>query len=278
VNQLRELPVAAIERDPTQPRQDFDQRGLEELAASIQSEGLLQPTAVRCNGDGRFTLVAGERRWRAVRMLNWEKVPAIVLDGLDERQVKRVQLLENVVRRDLSPVEVARAYRAMMDQGMTAQEIGRAVGKPAGDVTWLVGILKCREDVLHLVHRGQMTPTLAWHIGRLSPEGQARALREIVSRDMKLQEAVLFCDRLWAQENQAQAFKEEKLRRAQSVRLFRAAFDRAVRAVNDLWKYEERYPGSLVQSLGQELDTARLKVRELRKAVERLERALDDEY
>jgi ParB/RepB/Spo0J family partition protein len=278
VQVVKDVPVGRVRPDPGQPRKDFGEEGLEQLASSLRSEGLLQPIVVRPDGEGGYVIVAGERRWRAARMLGWETIPAIVRDGLDEGSLRKLQLLENVVRQDLSPVELARAYRAMMEQGMTAQEIGRAVGKDPGTVTWLVQILDCREDVLHLVHRGQIAPTLAWYLSKLSPGGQARALREITGRGLRLQEAISVCNRIWAEEAQAQAFAEERLskERARAMRGFRRAFERACQAIDSLWRYEERAPGTLKDALGSEIDVARLKVRELKRAVERLERLLEE--
>ena len=126
---LAQLAVAAIEPHPDQPRRHFDEAALEELAASIAARGVIQPVIVRALGQGRYQLVAGERRWRAAQKAQLHEIPALVRD-LSDRDVMALALIENLQREDLNPIEEARAYQRLAElEGMTQAEIARLVDK-----------------------------------------------------------------------------------------------------------------------------------------------------
>lgn len=272
---LQNVPVAMIRPDPGQPRKTFDEVELGQLAASLKSEGLLEPIVVRPDGEG-YLIVAGERRWRAACMNGWETIPAIVRGEMTEAQIRKLQVIENVVRSQLNPVEEARAYKDMLDGGMTAQEIARAVGKDAPTVTWLTHILGALPEVLHLVATRQVTPTVGWHMARLSANAQRRVLKAL--QTMRADEVVNLCCKIWVEENQGTMFADQAVKQehARARAQFTKAFDAACRAIHSLWKYEELNPGTLRAALASELPTARQKVAELKKAVARLEGLLDD--
>lgn len=121
------VPTSLVDPDPEQPRQHFDPDALEELAASVRENGLVAPILVRPIGD-RYVIVHGERRWRAVRQLGWSEIPAVVRE-LDDGAVRWLQLAENLNRDDLSPIEEARAYRALLDTGETQKSLAARLGK-----------------------------------------------------------------------------------------------------------------------------------------------------
>ena len=110
--EIRQIPVDAVEPNPYQPRRHFDESSLSELAASIKEKGVLQPITVR-EKDGGFELVAGERRWRAAQMAGLAEIPAVVRD-LADREVMEIALIENLQREDLNPIEEAEAYDVLM--------------------------------------------------------------------------------------------------------------------------------------------------------------------
>src|SRR5574341_145193 len=116
-----ELPIAEIDPNPFQPRRDFDETELAELAASIKSAGLLQPVLVRERADGRYELIAGERRLRACRSLGWTTIPAVKRE-VDDRTLLTLALVENLQRDDLSPVDEASGYRRLIDEFGLSQE------------------------------------------------------------------------------------------------------------------------------------------------------------
>jgi ParB/RepB/Spo0J family partition protein len=126
--ELRELPVDLIEPGPSQPRQHFDEEDLRELAGSMSERGVLQPVLVRPGADDCYELVAGERRWRAAKLAGLVSIPALV-SRYDDLAALEVGLIENVARKDLNPVEEARAYEVLVEElGLTYQQIGDRVG------------------------------------------------------------------------------------------------------------------------------------------------------
>jgi ParB family chromosome partitioning protein len=154
---LRDLPVDAIEPNLEQPRQYFDEGALEALAASVRERGILQPVLVRPLRDGRYGLVAGERRWRAARIAGLETIPALV-STYDDLEALAAALIENIAREDLNPVEEARAYVTLARElGLTQQQIGDLVGRSRAAITNLTRILGLSEGILELVERGELS-------------------------------------------------------------------------------------------------------------------------
>ena len=150
------LAVAAIEPHPEQPRRQFDEEALDELARSIAKRGVIQPVIVRPLAGGRFQLVAGERRWRAAQKAQLHEIPALVRD-LDERDVMALALIENIQREDLNPVEEARAYQALgARDDLPPSEIGRMVGKSRSHVVNLQRLLQLPQAVLDHLEAGRL--------------------------------------------------------------------------------------------------------------------------
>lgn len=154
---LASLPVSAIDPLPGQPRKHFDDEALGELAASIAARGVIQPIIVRARGQGRYQLVAGERRWRAAQKARLHEIPALVRE-LDDREVMALALIENIQREDLNPVEEARAYhRLSEEEGMTQAEIAQMVEKSRSHVANLQRLLALPDQVLKLVEVGSLS-------------------------------------------------------------------------------------------------------------------------
>ena len=154
---LAMLPIARIEPHPEQPRRYFDEAALEELAASIAARGVIQPVIVRPLGEGRYQLVAGERRWRAAQKAQLHEIPALIRD-LSEREVMALALIENLQREDLNPIEEARAYHRLAEQeGLTQAEIARMVDKSRSHVANLQRLLALPEEVIGLVEAGSLS-------------------------------------------------------------------------------------------------------------------------
>lgn len=154
---LASLPIASISPLPGQPRKRFDEDALNELAASIATRGVIQPIIVRPQGDGRYQLVAGERRWRAAQKARLHEIPALVRQ-LDEREVMALALIENIQREDLNPVEEARAYHRLSDEeGLTQADIARMVDKSRSHVANLQRLLNLPSQVLDMVEEGDLS-------------------------------------------------------------------------------------------------------------------------
>jgi ParB family transcriptional regulator, chromosome partitioning protein len=183
---LAMLPVAAISPHPDQPRRRFDEAALDELAQSIAARGVIQPVIVRPHGEGRYQLVAGERRWRAAQRAQLHEIPALIKE-LGEREVMALALIENLQREDLNPVEEARAYHRLAEhEGLSQAEIARMVDKSRSHVANLQRLLALPERVLDLVESGALA---MGHARALigSPDAEAIATA-VVARHLSVRE------------------------------------------------------------------------------------------
>ena len=158
---LAMLPVANIVPHPGQPRRRFEEAALSELAASIAARGVIQPVIVTPHGEGRWQLVAGERRWRAAQRAQLHEIPAIIRD-LSDREVTALALIENLQREDLNPIEEARAYHRLSEDveglgAMTQAEIAQLVDKSRSHVANLQRLLALPEPVIELVEEGKLS-------------------------------------------------------------------------------------------------------------------------
>jgi ParB family chromosome partitioning protein len=154
---LAMLSIASITPHPNQPRRHFDDAALEELAASIAQRGVIQPVIVRPMGEGKYQLVAGERRWRAAQRAQLHEIPALIR-SLDEREVMALALIENLQREDLNPIEEARAYQRLADEEhLTQAEIAQMVDKSRSHVANIQRLLGLPQGVLALVEDGSLS-------------------------------------------------------------------------------------------------------------------------
>jgi ParB family chromosome partitioning protein len=152
-----ELPVSAIEPNAKQPRHVFDEDSMEELKASIQEVGLLQPVVVREIGGGRYELVMGERRWRAAEAIGRETIPAIVRDTRDDAML-RDALLENIHRANLNPLEEAAAYQQLLDEfGATHEELAKRLGRSRPQISNTIRLLNLPAPVQRRVAAGVLS-------------------------------------------------------------------------------------------------------------------------
>jgi ParB family chromosome partitioning protein len=187
---LQQIPLADITPNRFQPRRTFTETELAELEASIRTSGLLQPIVVRSRGGGRWELVAGERRLRAVSRLGWTEIPAVVRD-FDDRAMLTLALVENLQRSDLNPLEEAEGYERLIDEfGLTQQQVADAVGKDRTTITNLLRVLTLPAAVRQLVERKHIT---AGHARALLPikdeRRQIELANEIVARQLSVREA-----------------------------------------------------------------------------------------
>jgi ParB family transcriptional regulator, chromosome partitioning protein len=154
---IREVPITDVFPDPEQPRRHFDEDGLDELAASIASRGILQPIVVRPTGGGGYRIVAGERRWRAAQRAHLHQVPVIVRD-FDDAVTLEVALLENIQRADLNAIEEGMAYVRLINQFNHTQEaLGKIVHKSRSHVANLIRLLDLPESVRGALVAGQIS-------------------------------------------------------------------------------------------------------------------------
>ena len=154
---LRQIPVELIRPNPAQPRKSFDPEALERLAASVEEAGVIQPLVVRALSDGRYELIAGERRWRAARQAGLATVPAVLRD---EAEAERLQtaLIENMAREDLNPIEEARACAALVEElGLSREEAAGRLGRSRSALSNLIRLLDLPDQVLDLLGSGELS-------------------------------------------------------------------------------------------------------------------------
>jgi ParB family chromosome partitioning protein len=188
---VRTLPVASLRPNRLQPRARFDEAAIEELAQSIRAQGIVQPLVVTPQGEG-WTIIAGERRWRAARKAGLETVPVVVREVTDDRELLELALVENLQRTDLNSVEEAEAYAALQEKfGLSQEEVAVRVGKARTTVTNALRLLRLPEEVRELLREGRLTAGQARPLLALAgAEGQIelaeRAVREGLSaRDLE---------------------------------------------------------------------------------------------
>jgi ParB family chromosome partitioning protein len=171
--ELRDLPLDLVRPNPDQPRTRFDPASITSLAASIADAGIVQPLIVRPLADGRYELIAGERRWRAAREAGVQTVPAIIRD---EAEAGRLQtaLIENVAREGLNPVDEARACAALVeDLGLSKEELARRLGRSRSAISNLIRLLDLPDEVLELLASGDLS------------EGHGRAILQARGNDAR---------------------------------------------------------------------------------------------
>lgn len=203
------LKINEIEPNRNQPRKNFDEESLNELASSIKSHGVIQPIIVR-KKDGYYEIIAGERRWRAARKAQLKEIPAVIRDYTD-REISEIALIENIQREDLSPVEEARAYKALIEEyGITQEELSSRLSKSRTKITNTMRLLKLPEEVLKMVEdsvisAGHARALLALENG----DEQIRAAQEIVKDNLSVRDTESLVKK-WNNPSPPQNQKKEK--------------------------------------------------------------------
>jgi len=190
------VPVDAIQPNPLQPRNTFQPEKLQELAQSIQANGIIQPLVVLRKGD-RYQLVAGERRWRAAKLAGLTEVPVVVQDFADDRLLE-ITLIENIQREDLNPIEVAQAFDRLIRQlGLSHEDLGKRTGKDRTTITNILRLLRLPEPVQLLLaeHRLSMGHARAV-LGLPTPELQIEVAQKAVDEGLSVRQVEKLVQRL----------------------------------------------------------------------------------
>jgi len=186
--ELKQLPIDLLQRGKYQPRTRMDQAALEELAASIKVQGVVQPIVVRPLPSGSYEIIAGERRWRAAQLAGLETVPAVVRRVPDEAAIA-IALIENIQRENLNPVEEAAALQRLIDEfGMTHQRVAEAVGRSRAAVTNLLRLLALSPELRQMLEDGRLDMGHARALLALEGPSQIQAAREVVERQLSVRE------------------------------------------------------------------------------------------
>ncbi len=185
---LKDVPVDLIQRGKYQPRRDMDQDALEELAASIRAQGVMQPIVLRSIGPGKYEIIAGERRWRATQLAGLDTIPAVIREVPDEAAVA-MALIENIQREDLNPIEEAMALQRLQQEfELTQQELAEAVGKSRSTVTNLLRLMNLRDDVRRLLEHGDLEMGHAKALLSLPEDEQSAAAHTVVGKGFSVRQ------------------------------------------------------------------------------------------
>jgi len=178
----RTVTLDRIAPNPMQPRRDFDEAGLRELADSFKANGIMQPLLVQQHGS-EYTIIAGERRFRAARMANFEEVPVLLMDDVSDTRMLELALVENIQRENLNPIDTAEAYRRLIDEcGLTQNEMADKVGKSRAAVTNVLRLNGLPESIKQMLRERHLT------------EGHARAILALDSENAMVQMAQQIVD------------------------------------------------------------------------------------
>ena len=218
---IKNIPLDEIQPNPYQPRKDFDQEKLKELADSIREHGVVQPVILAPGNDGKYIIIAGERRWRAARMAGFESVPALIKET-DEKTLLQIALIENLQRDDLNPIEEANAYKKLIDDfQLTQEELAKRLGKNRTTIANTLRLLNLPPKVKSAILEGKIT------------EGQARPL--LGEKDEKIQQKIadeVIRQRLTARQVEKMVSKKEKEKSAEKEE------ENEIQAANELFTHE----------------------------------------
>ena len=194
----RYVPIEKLRANPMQPRKNFNEEELAELADSIRQQGIIQPIIAEEAGDGTYTIIAGERRTRAARLAGLSEVPVILRKYSDEKRME-VSLIENIQRSNLNPIEEASAYRQLMEiEGLSQDEVALKVGKNRATVANALRLLRLPGGMQESIRKGELSPGHARAVLSVStPEAQEILFGEILKKGLSVREA----ERRAAQEN-----------------------------------------------------------------------------
>lgn len=205
---LRTLPIEQIAKSRYQPRRQLREEGLQALADSIRAQGMVQPIVVRSLNEGRYELIAGERRWRAAQLAGLSEIPAIIREVSDQAAIA-MALIENIQREDLNPLEEALALQRLIAEfALTHQQAAEAIGRSRAAVTNLLRLLALTEEVQHLVLERNLDMGHARALLSLPPALQREAALQVAVQGLSARETEELARRLLRQE--AAAAPQEK--------------------------------------------------------------------
>ncbi len=177
-----EIEIGKLFANPNQPRKNFDETALNELASSIKVHGIIQPLVVNDNKDGTYMIIAGERRYRASKIAGLDKVPCIIKD-YSQKQIKEISIIENLQREDLNPIESARAIRQLMDEyKMTQEAVSERIGVSRPNIANTLRLLALCPEVISMVENGKLSA------------GHARCLVPVQDFNTQIKLAMSACD------------------------------------------------------------------------------------
>ncbi len=222
---IRSIGIENMQPGPFQPRTQFSETSIRELADSIEAHGIIQPIVVRANADGRYEIITGERRWRAAQLAGQYEVPVIVR-SVSDQDAMALALIENIQREDLNVTEVARLLKRLIDEfAMTHAEIAASVGLSRASVTNLLRLLSLAEPVFDMLAQNQLEAGHAKVLLALTGEDQIEAAGIVVARSLSVRKTEALV-RNWQQRSRSDRSQATKNFNTDIVRLERKLSDR----------------------------------------------------
>jgi ParB family chromosome partitioning protein len=215
---VADIEIASIRPNPYQPRRDFDENALDDLANSIRQLGIIQPVTVRALGDDRYELISGERRWRASRRAGLTKVPAYIRDA-DTESMLEMAIVENVQREDLNPIDIALGYERLIEEcGLTQEQVADKVGKNRATITNFVRLLRLPPPVQACLRDGSITQGHARALLSLPDnKAQVEVLKQILDQGLSVRNVEEKVRNLLKKEEETVAQPEEEGSKMPSV-------------------------------------------------------------
>lgn len=207
--EMAEVAISLIDPNPQQPRVSFDEEALAELSASISQLGVIQPVTLRKQSDGRYTIISGERRWRASQMAGLETLPAYIRE-VDDENLHAMALVENIQRQDLNAIEVALGMRRLVEEcGLTQEAMAEKVGKKRSTVANYMRLLSLPSEVQLALKEGLISMGHAKAIAGIDKENQLKALKKCLKRGLSVRQAEALAQKL-AESPSAPVIEEEE--------------------------------------------------------------------
>lgn len=210
MSQMAEIAIGDIIPNPTQPRKQFDEEALAELADSIRQLGVIQPVTVRKAENGKYVIISGERRWRAARHAGLETLPAYIREA-DDETLHAMALVENIQRQDLNAIEIALGMQRLIDEcGLTQEALSEKVGKKRSSVANYLRLLKLPDQVQLALKEGLVSMGHAKAIAGAPEEEQLRVLRRCIKRSLSVRQTEELVRSLTEERAAAPAAEEEE--------------------------------------------------------------------
>lgn len=188
MSEMAEVAISEIEPNPLQPRREFDDEALAELSASIAQLGVIQPITLRRRADGRYTIISGERRWRASQMAGLESLPAYIRD-VDDENMHTMALVENIQRQDLNAIEIALGMKRLVEEcGLTQEAMADRVGKKRSTVSNYMRLLNLPSEVQLALKEGLISMGHAKAIAGMEDAQQLKALKKCIKRGLSVRQ------------------------------------------------------------------------------------------
>jgi len=188
--EIHNIPINLIIPDPNQPRKSFDEKTIKELADSISTHGLVEPIIVKPLEDGRFQIISGERRFRACQLIDLSHIICVVRNDLSDAEIKELQLIENIQREDLTPIEEALAFKELIDKyGHTHEQLATKIGKSRSYISNKLRLLRLSSEIKGALEKGEISEGHARAILSVAPEHHTHVFKEIIEKGLTVREA-----------------------------------------------------------------------------------------